>query len=238
MASKISTYDCPIRTNNIVESFHNIATQKLGTRNINVWTFLEKLKNLIADQELDLRRLKNGIQPRRTRTRTNRERNTKIINAQKSLIEKRLPLKQFLLMVNTRNDIFQIEEMASFDDEALSYDVQVADRTFFADDFNVPIQTERTNIRRTYRRRNRISLPRPREKDNNSEANTDKDSEPEFNDSNVMASTQETIPTGQNETSETVLNISTSENNLSNMQDVASIYEVPVMPPKNFHSTL
>lgn len=40
MASKISTYDCPIRTNNIVESFHNIAAHKLGTRNINVWTFL------------------------------------------------------------------------------------------------------------------------------------------------------------------------------------------------------
>lgn len=51
--------------------------------------FLEKLKNLIVDQELDLRRLKNGIQPRRAHTRTNKERNTKIINAQKSLIEKR-----------------------------------------------------------------------------------------------------------------------------------------------------
>lgn len=48
--SKISTYNCPSRTNNIVESFHKIATQKLG---INVWTFLEKLKNLIADQKLD-----------------------------------------------------------------------------------------------------------------------------------------------------------------------------------------
>ncbi|XP_070518824.1 uncharacterized protein [Cardiocondyla obscurior] len=40
MASKISTYHCPARTNNIVESFHNIAAQKLGTTNINVWTFL------------------------------------------------------------------------------------------------------------------------------------------------------------------------------------------------------
>lgn len=40
MASKISTYCCPVRTNNIVESFHNIAVQKLGTTNINVWTFL------------------------------------------------------------------------------------------------------------------------------------------------------------------------------------------------------
>lgn len=40
MASRISTYRCPVRTNNIVESFHNIAAQKLGTRNINIWTFL------------------------------------------------------------------------------------------------------------------------------------------------------------------------------------------------------
>lgn len=47
MASKISTYDCPIRTNNIVESFHNIATQKLGTRNINVWTFLGNVNDKI-----------------------------------------------------------------------------------------------------------------------------------------------------------------------------------------------
>ncbi|XP_070169673.1 uncharacterized protein [Polyergus mexicanus] len=54
-----------------------------------------------------------------------------------------------------------------------------------------------------------------------------KGSEPEFNDSNMTASTQKTIPTGQNETSEIVSNISTLENNLSNMQDVASIYEVP-----------
>jgi len=37
MASKINIY--PVRTNNIVESFHNIAVQKLGT-DINIWTFL------------------------------------------------------------------------------------------------------------------------------------------------------------------------------------------------------
>ncbi|XP_018301775.1 uncharacterized protein [Mycetomoellerius zeteki] len=64
MASRISTYDCPIRTNNIVESFHNIAAQKLGTRNINIWTFLEKLADLITDQELDFRRLRNNVRPR------------------------------------------------------------------------------------------------------------------------------------------------------------------------------
>ncbi|KYN50028.1 hypothetical protein ALC62_00055, partial [Cyphomyrmex costatus] len=103
MASKISTYGCPVRTNNIVESFHNIAVQKLGTRNINVWTFLviifytliliflflEKLADLITDQELDFRRLKNNVRPRRSHTRTNRERDIKIINAQKDLINKR-----------------------------------------------------------------------------------------------------------------------------------------------------
>lgn len=43
IASKISTYGCPVRTNNIVESFHNIAVQKLGTTNINIWTFLGKI---------------------------------------------------------------------------------------------------------------------------------------------------------------------------------------------------
>lgn len=40
MASKISTYSCPVHTNNIAESFHNIAVEKLSTRNINIWTFL------------------------------------------------------------------------------------------------------------------------------------------------------------------------------------------------------
>lgn len=40
MASKISTYGCSVRTNNIVESFHNVAVQRLGTRNTNIWIFL------------------------------------------------------------------------------------------------------------------------------------------------------------------------------------------------------
>lgn len=40
MASQVSVYNCPVRTNNIAESFHNIAGQKLGKQNINVWAFL------------------------------------------------------------------------------------------------------------------------------------------------------------------------------------------------------
>lgn len=43
MATRISTFGCRIRTNNIVESFHNVAVQKLGTRNINIWTFLNNV---------------------------------------------------------------------------------------------------------------------------------------------------------------------------------------------------
>lgn len=40
MASRVSVHNCPVRTNNIAESFHNIAALKLGKQNINVWTFL------------------------------------------------------------------------------------------------------------------------------------------------------------------------------------------------------
>ncbi|XP_053971705.1 uncharacterized protein LOC128872737 isoform X2 [Hylaeus volcanicus] len=43
MASHVSVRNCPVRTNNIAESFHNIAGLKLGKQNINVWTFLDYL---------------------------------------------------------------------------------------------------------------------------------------------------------------------------------------------------
>lgn len=43
---------------------------------------------------------------------------------------------------------------------------------------------------------------------------SDKDSEHKFNDGNVTAFTQETVPTRENEISEAVSNISTSENEL------------------------
>ncbi|XP_070167590.1 uncharacterized protein [Polyergus mexicanus] len=141
MASKISTYRCPVRTNNIVESFHNIAMQKLGTRNINVWTFLDKLSHLITDQELDLRRLNNGVRPRRLRTRANREFDSKIINAQKDLVNQRLSLKEFLLMFTTNNNIFQMEQLASLEDATLTNDEHIADMELFSDNLNEIFQT-------------------------------------------------------------------------------------------------
>ncbi|XP_070518815.1 cyclic nucleotide-gated channel beta-1-like [Cardiocondyla obscurior] len=111
MASKVSTYRCPVRTNNIVESFHNIVAQKSGTKNINIWTFLDKLTHVIIDQKLDLHRLNNGVRPRRPRKRTTIEFDRKIINAQEDLANNRLSLREFLLMFS-KNTISQIEHMA------------------------------------------------------------------------------------------------------------------------------
>lgn len=42
IASEVSVYNCFVRTNNLVESFHHIATQKISTTNPNLWIFLGK----------------------------------------------------------------------------------------------------------------------------------------------------------------------------------------------------
>lgn len=39
-ASKVSVYKCRARTNNIVESFHNVAVKKFSTKHPNLWIFL------------------------------------------------------------------------------------------------------------------------------------------------------------------------------------------------------
>ncbi|XP_039305176.1 uncharacterized protein LOC120357766 [Solenopsis invicta] len=40
ISKKTSVYGCPIRTNNIVESFHNIMAQKMQTVHPNLWILL------------------------------------------------------------------------------------------------------------------------------------------------------------------------------------------------------
>jgi len=40
IASKVSVHNCPVRTNNLVESFHHIANQKIGMIHPNLWIFL------------------------------------------------------------------------------------------------------------------------------------------------------------------------------------------------------
>lgn len=40
IASKVSVYGCPNRTNNLVESFYGSITKKLGPTSLNLWKFL------------------------------------------------------------------------------------------------------------------------------------------------------------------------------------------------------
>lgn len=42
LSEKVSVYGCAIRTNNLVESFHNRLSQKIQTIHPNLWIFLGK----------------------------------------------------------------------------------------------------------------------------------------------------------------------------------------------------
>ncbi|XP_020298210.1 uncharacterized protein LOC109862555 isoform X2 [Pseudomyrmex gracilis] len=97
-ASKVSVYKCPMRTNNIVESFHNIAAKKFGSKHSNLWLFLEKLSDILTDQELDLERAKSGLRVRRICSRLERQNNLRIVELQEDLVTDRISLEQFLKM--------------------------------------------------------------------------------------------------------------------------------------------
>ncbi|XP_039304237.1 uncharacterized protein LOC113005934 [Solenopsis invicta] len=97
-ASKVSVYKCPMRTNNIVESFHNVAAKKFGSKHPNLWLFLEKLSDILTDQELDLERAKNGLRVRRIRSRSEKQNNLRIVELQADLVTDRISLEQFLKM--------------------------------------------------------------------------------------------------------------------------------------------
>ncbi|XP_011696249.1 PREDICTED: uncharacterized protein LOC105454956 [Wasmannia auropunctata] len=90
LASKVSVYDCPARTNNITESFHNVAGRKFGKSHDNIWSFLDNLQKLIIDQELKLKRSKT-IELSRHRTSTkSRKLDNKILQIQKQFAAGRL----------------------------------------------------------------------------------------------------------------------------------------------------
>lgn len=113
VAKKVSVYGCPVRTNNLVESFHNTISKKFGSPHPNVWIFIgwyfvviiqliyainiaviclyiaDKLQKVIIDQEIDLRRLQNNLQARRRRSRADKEKDNIILQKQKDLVENR-----------------------------------------------------------------------------------------------------------------------------------------------------
>ncbi|XP_011859195.1 PREDICTED: uncharacterized protein LOC105556714 [Vollenhovia emeryi] len=96
-ASIVSVYKCPVRTNNAVESFHNVISRKLGGCHPNLWIFLEKLKGVIMDQTIDLERLKINKEVRSVRSRKSTERDKKILRCQTDLISERYNCIYFLV---------------------------------------------------------------------------------------------------------------------------------------------
>ncbi|XP_011172197.3 uncharacterized protein LOC105204709 [Solenopsis invicta] len=98
ISKKTSVYGCPIRTNNIVESFHNIMAQKMQTVHPNLWIFLDNISKLITDQEINYNRLLNGLQVTRNRCRFTKYKNTRIQEAQNYLSTGIYSLKEFLLI--------------------------------------------------------------------------------------------------------------------------------------------
>ncbi|XP_071652601.1 uncharacterized protein [Temnothorax longispinosus] len=109
-ALKISVYECPVKTNNAVESFCNVINKKLGDHHPNMWLFLEKLGNVIMDQTIDLKRLHNNEEVRSVRSRKSIEKDVKIFEAQIDLISGRLPLQQFLRMFIGKLDDYRWKE--------------------------------------------------------------------------------------------------------------------------------
>ncbi|XP_076660762.1 uncharacterized protein LOC143364155 [Halictus rubicundus] len=82
---KVSVHDCPIRTNNISESYNNIVSSKLGKGKKNVWKFLEHLEQLLMDEEIKVKRLSTGQSVRRKSNNKTILRNNKIETLQKQL---------------------------------------------------------------------------------------------------------------------------------------------------------
>jgi len=66
--------------------------------------FLEKLSDLLIDQELDLGRAKNGLRVRRICSRLQRQKNLRIIELQEDLITGKISLQQFLKMFDNEHE--------------------------------------------------------------------------------------------------------------------------------------
>ncbi|XP_067217031.1 uncharacterized protein [Linepithema humile] len=102
LASKVSVYDCPVRTNNITETFHNIAGRKFSKSHENVWSFLDNLRILITDEEIKLKRLKTTETTGHYTTVKNRNRDNKILKMQNYFATGRLDLNNFLRFFNDK----------------------------------------------------------------------------------------------------------------------------------------
>ncbi|XP_011859288.1 PREDICTED: uncharacterized protein LOC105556787 [Vollenhovia emeryi] len=116
IASKVSVYGCPNRTNNLVESFYGSITKKLGPTSPNLWKFLDGVSNLIINETLNYERLQLGHSLKRLQTKFHSYKNRKIEQAQINLVTGRMSLQQFLqIFVRTECENKISEEYAEED---------------------------------------------------------------------------------------------------------------------------
>ena len=119
--SKVSVYDYPARTNNITETFHNVAGRKFGKTHENVWSFLDNLRKLIIDEELKLKRLKTTETSGHRTSIKNKNRDNKILEIQKYFAAGRLHLNHFLRLFNDRCENFVKAKLLSKEDNSHIY---------------------------------------------------------------------------------------------------------------------
>ncbi|XP_071653199.1 uncharacterized protein [Temnothorax longispinosus] len=103
ISEKVSVYNCPVRTNNLVESFHNQASKHFG-KHTSLWIFIDNLNKLIITQTIDLGRARNNLQVRRVHSKINKERNDVILQRQKDLRQNRISLTEFLKSFHQFNE--------------------------------------------------------------------------------------------------------------------------------------
>ncbi len=61
-AQQISVFGAKTTTNNAAESWHSWIKKSIMSHRPNIWSFISKVNNFIADIELDLQRQQNGLQ--------------------------------------------------------------------------------------------------------------------------------------------------------------------------------
>ncbi|XP_011876392.1 PREDICTED: uncharacterized protein LOC105566750, partial [Vollenhovia emeryi] len=117
ISKKISVHGCPVRTNNLVQSFHNIMSQKMQTAYPNLWIFLDNVSKLIImDQEINYDRLVSGLQVTRNRCRFDKYKSAKILEAESYLSTGIYSLREFLQVFNEDAGRQQYNMTLSIDD--------------------------------------------------------------------------------------------------------------------------
>ncbi|XP_067205632.1 uncharacterized protein [Linepithema humile] len=167
ISTKVSVYNCPVRTNNFVESFHNTASKHFG-RHTSIWIFIDNLKKLIITQQIDFGRAKNNLQVRRSNLKISKKRNDFILQKQEDLRQNRIALTEFLksfhqftetqqyLIDATSSSVMHNNEVDDICGDLLSELSIQHDKEFNKSDNTDSSNTHKNTHRRPRRRRTRF----------------------------------------------------------------------------------